>query len=223
MLVTDNDVYHTDEIFTYLEQYKEKLQLRSHLISKGQRVFEQGQEIKNIIFIRQGAISLHRSSVHGRRYQVGTYTHNGFLGLMELFAQKSCFYTVIAESDVEVFSIDGSAFSDLVIHSPELSVQIFKHLTSKWYLSVERMTRNILHSISYCVVDDLLEFAKNNPGEKYSVNKSLESERLGTNLRVYNRILKQLSELGAIEVERKYIQILDIEILREELAKEADK
>lgn len=223
MLVTNDDIYHTDEIFDYLDKNKEKLNLRSHVVPKGQHIFEQGQTIRDILFIRKGSISLHRNSVHGRRYQVGTFTHNGFLGLMELFSTKPCFYTVIAESDVDAFVVDGPAFADLVIHSPELSAHTFKHLTSKWYLSIERMTRNILHSISYCVIDDLLLFSENNPGQNYIVNKSLESERLGTNLRVYNRILKQLSEHGAIKVERKYIQILNIEALKEQLEKEADR
>lgn len=223
MLITNEDIYHTSKILDFLTQNQETLSFRKHLIKKGDSIFKQGQTITDVTFIMKGAISLYRTSVHGSRYQLGTFTHNGFLGLMELFSGKDCFYAVQAETDCDVYMVDGAAFSELVCHNPELAAHTFKHLTSKWYLSVERMTRNILHSISYCVIDDLLDFAKQNPHEEYVVNKSLECERLGTSLRVYNRILKRLSDIGAIEVSRKRILLLDLVKLESELEKEADK
>ena len=222
MLITDEDIYHSAKILNFVTQNQKSLSFRKHSIKQSETILKQGQSIKDIIFITKGTISLYRSAIHGKRYQLGTFTHNGFLGLMELFSGKSCFYTVQAETDCEIYMINGTAFTDMVYHTPELAAHTFKHLTSKWYLSVERMTRNILHSISYCVIDDLLNFAKQNPNEKYIVNKSLECERLGTSLRVYNRILKQLNDIDAIEVSRKSILILDIDKLKAELEKEAE-
>ena len=223
MLITDKDIYHTSKILDFVTQNQELLSFRQHNIKQGETVFKQGQDVTEIIFVIKGSISLYRSSVHGKRYQLGTFAHNGFLGLMELFSSRSCFYTVQAEQDCNVYTVDGIAFAEMVCNTPELAAHTFKHLTSKWYLSVERMTRNILHSISYSVIDDLLSFARHNPNQEYSVNKSLECERLGTCLRVYNRILKRLSDAGAIEVSRKSIVLLDIGKLEAELEKEADK
>ncbi|UGA56931.1 Crp/Fnr family transcriptional regulator [Vibrio sp. VB16] len=223
MLITEEDIYHTSKILDFVTENQEALSFRRHTIKKGEAIFKQGQAIRDIIFVTDGSISLYRSSVHGRRYQLGTFTHNGFLGLMELFSGNDCFYAVQAESDCDVYMVDGVAFADMICHTPKLAAHTFKHLTSKWYLSIERMTRNILHTMSYCVIDDLLNFANANPKEEYIINKSLECERLGTSLRVYNRILKQLSNIGAISVSRKSIRILDIAKLEAELGKEAEK
>ena len=223
MLTTDKDIYHTSQILDFFTRNQDQLSVRQHKIKQGETIFKQGQAITEIIFVIKGSISLYRSSVQGKRYQIGTFTHNGFLGLMELFSSRSCFYTVQAEQDCDVYIVDGNAFVEMVCHTPELAAYTFKHLTSKWYLSVERMTRNILHTISYSVIDDLLSFARHNPNQEYTINKSLECERLGTSLRVYNRILKQLSDAGAIEVSRKSIVLLDIGKLEAELEKEADK
>lgn len=223
MLITDKDIYHSSKILDFITQNQELLSFCQHQIKQGDTVLKQGQDITEIIFVIKGSISLHRSSVQGKRYQIGTFAHNGFLGLMELFSNQTCFYTVEAEQNCNVYTINGSAFMELVCNTPELAAQTFKHLTSKWYLSVERMTRNILHSISYCVIDDLLNFASNNPNQDYVINKSLECERLGTSLRVYNRILKRLSDIGAIKVSRKSIVLHDLVKLRAELEKEADK
>lgn len=223
MLTTDIDIYHTSQILDFFTQNQEVLSFRQHKIKQGETIFKQGQDITEIMFVIKGSISLYRSSVQGRRYQLGTFTHNGFLGLMELFSSRSCFYTVQAEQDCDVYIVDGGAFVKIVCNSPELAAHTFKHLTSKWYLSVERMTRNILHSISYNVIDDLLSFARHNPNKEYIINKSLECERLGTSLRVYNRILKRLSDAGAIKVSRKSIVLLDLSKLEAELEKEADK
>jgi len=221
MLITEGDIYHTERIFDYLNKNKDKIKFRTHKINKEEHIFEQGQNINNIIFVLNGTISLHRSSPQGRRYQVGTFNHTGFIGLMEVFSDKTCFYSVIAESDCEVLIIGAKSFVNLVCQTPDLAAITFKHLTTKWYLSTERMTRNILHSLSYCVIDDLLQFAQNNPGKAFIVNKSLECERLGTSLRVYNRILKQLNDIEAIAISREGIQILNVNLLINELNKEA--
>ena len=223
MLITDKDIYHTAKILDFVTQHQKLLSFRQHNIKQGETVLKQGQDVTEIMFVIKGSISLYRNSVQGKRYQLGTFTHNGFLGLMELFSSRSCFYTVQAEQDCDAYIVDGGAFVKIVCNSPELAAHTFKHLTSKWYLSVERMTRNILHSISYNVIDDLLSFARNNPNKEYIINKSLECERLGTSLRVYNRILKRLSDAGAIKVSRKSLVLLDFSKLEAELEKEADK
>lgn len=223
MLITKEDIYHTEKILDFIKQNQQILAFRHRRIQKGDLILNQGQSVENIFFITQGQISLSRSAIQGRRYQLGTFTHNGFLGLMELFSDKSCFYTVSAESDCDAYIINGKAFSNLVCNTPKLAAYTFKHLTSKWYLSVERMTRNILHTISYCIIDDLILFSQQCPEEKFIINKSLECERLGTSLRVYNRILKHLSEIGAIKVSRQHIDILDVSLLLAERDIELEK
>ncbi|KOO15109.1 hypothetical protein AKJ18_08870 [Vibrio xuii] len=223
MLITTTDIYHSDELLDLLNRNEKRLNLRRTRFPQGQTVLRQGEQIEDILFVLQGSVSLYRTSEGGRRYQLGCYKHNGFLGLMELFSAKPCFYSVELESECQAYVMSGAAFHQLVCHDPELASHTFKHLTSKWYLSVERMTRNILHSITYCVVDDLLNFAQHYPGQDYIANKNLECERLGTSLRVYNRILKQLSERGAIRVHRKHIEIMAIEILKQIKDEELEK
>ncbi|WP_194435756.1 Crp/Fnr family transcriptional regulator [Vibrio fluminensis] len=223
MLTIDSDIYHSDQILALLQSNAHSLKFRQTRLSKAQKVMNQGDEIGEVLFIIQGTISLSRTSESGHRYQLGSFKHNGFLGLMELFSGKPCFYSVIADSDCQAYILDGKAFHNLVCHTPELAAHTFKHLTSKWYLSVERMTRNILHSITYCVADDLLNYANQTPNQAYVINKSLECERLGTSLRVYNRILKQLELRSAIKVHRKQIEILDTDALKQVLSEEADK
>lgn len=219
----DQDIYHSGDILHYLKSHESALSLRKVTIRCGEPILRQNEDVDDIIFIVEGRIVLNRISDNGRCYQLGSYAHNGFLGLMELFSQKPCFYTVVAESDCEAYIFQGAAFHQLVCTTPALAASTFRHLTSKWYLSVERMTRNILHTIKYCVIDDLLQHHKANGNAQYFVNKSLESERLGTSLRVYNRILKELADSGSIKVERKSVIILDADILCSLHSKEAEK
>ncbi len=223
MLITDTDIYHSEALLQLLERNEQRLNLRKTALKKGQAVMRQGDQIEDILFISQGIVSLYRTSEGGRRYQLGSYKHNGFLGLMELFSQKNCFYSVELESSCQAYIVNGTSFQQLVCCDPELASHTFKHLTSKWYLSVERMTRNILHSITYCVVDDLLNHAQQSPEQPYTANKNLECERLGTSIRVYNRILKRLSEQGAIVVYRKHVEIIDTNILQKVKAEEVEK
>lgn len=223
MLVTQQDIYHSDELLQLLQSNEGKLNLRSTVLQSEKTILHQGEEIEDILFICQGEVSLYRTSEGGRRYQLGCYKHNGFLGLMELFSGKTCFYSVVLESEAQAYIVNGRAFQQLVCETPELAASTFKHLTSKWYLSIERMTRNILHSITYCVVDDLLEHEAQSSGQPYTANKNLECERLGTSLRVYNRILKQLSERGAIRVHRSYLVVLSVSILEQIRLEEVEK
>ncbi|PSW20160.1 Crp/Fnr family transcriptional regulator [Photobacterium sanctipauli] len=223
MHVTSNDIYHSENILDYLKQQQKDLSLKQVHFNKGQTIFTQGQTVTAIYFILDGTISLNRQTVHGRRYQLGTFKHNGFLGLMELFSERDCFYSVKAEVDCEVYAVDGKRFCQLIYQTPKLAEFIFKHISTKWYLSVERMTRNILHSIKYCIIDDLLTFNHEQPDDTYVINKSLECERLGTTLRVYNRILKQLQDAGAIVVHRRSIEIVDRQVLQAEFEAEIEK
>lgn len=223
MLATQKDIYHSDELLQLLKKNENKLNLRSTVLHSRETILHQGEEIEDILFICQGEVSLYRTSKGGRRYQLGCYKHNGFLGLMELFSGKTCFYSVVLESEAQAYIVNGHAFEQFVCDTPELAASTFKHLTSKWYLSVERMTRNILHSITYCVVDDLLEHNAQSPGKPYTIKKNLECERLGTSLRVYNRILKQLSERGAIHVHRNFLEILSVSTLEQICLEEVEK
>ncbi|MGF1734552.1 Crp/Fnr family transcriptional regulator [Photobacterium satsumensis] len=223
MLVTSEDVYDTKTLIDYLSRHQDSITLKPAHFDKDQTLMTQGQHVEQILFILDGDISLHRQTVHGRRFQLGTYKHNGFLGLMELFSEKPCFYTVCANSTCTGYLLDTKQFTQLIYQTPELAKFVFKHITSKWYLSVEKMTRNILHTIKYCVIDELLLFDEQQPGEKLYINKTLESERLGTSIRVYNRIIKQLQVDGAIEVGRNYIQVSNRALLEEILDMEIDK
>ena len=223
MLVTSEDIYDTQSLIDYLKRHQESLLLKPAHFKKNHTLLTQGQHVEQVLFILEGEISLHRQTVHGRRFQLGTYKHNGFLGLMELFSEKPCFYTVCANSECTGYLFDSKQLTQLIYQTPELAKFVFKHITSKWYLSVEKMTRNILHTIKYCVIDELLSFDTQQPGEKLSINKTLESERLGTSIRVYNRIIKQLQVEGAIEVGRNYIQVSDRALLQQILEKEIDK
>ena len=223
MLITSDDIYHSGNIFDYLKRNQDLLALKPLNFEPEQTILHQGQENDVALFIVDGTISLSRQTEHGRRYQIGTFKHNGFLGLMELFSGKSCFYSVYAKSSCQAYVFNGKKFTQLVYQTPELSAFVFKHITTKWYLSVDRMTRNILHSIKYCVIDDLLTFDVENPGKAFEINKSLECERLGTTLRVYNRILRQLQDVEAIDVERRAIKVINREVLEQEFEKEIDK
>ncbi len=223
MHVTDDDIYHTADMQVLFEENKQGVVLRQISIKPGQEILVQGQSVKELYFVMSGTISLHRNALQGRRYQVGCFRHNGFLGLMEKFSLQPCFYSVIAETECELYVIDGEKFSQLIYNTPDLAASVFRHITTKWYTSVERMTRHILHTIKYCVIDDLLQFYLSNPNQLYSVNKNVECERLGTSLRVYNRILKQLEETGAIEVAKRDIKLVNLDILQNERLCEAEK
>ncbi len=223
MHVTEDDIYHTADIQALFDNNKHKMVLRKISIEEGQEILTQGQAVEDLHFIVSGQISLYRDALQGRRYQLGSFRHNGFLGLMEKFSQQPCFYGVVAAARCDVYVVDGEKFAQLIYNSPDLAASIFRHITLKWYTSVERMTRHILHTIKYCVLDDLVKFYSANPGKLFIVNKNLECERLGTSLRVYNRILKQLQESGAISVSKGHIMLEDLEILKHELILEAEK
>lgn len=223
MLVTSEDVYDTKTLIDYLSRHQDSITLKPVRLEKNQTLLTQGQQVEQLLFILDGEISLHRQTVHGRRFQLGTYKHNGFIGLMELFSEKTCFYTVCANSMCTGYLLDTKQFTQLIYQTPELAKFVFKHITSKWYLSVEKMTRNILHTIKFCVIDELLSFDELTPGERLYINKTLESERLGTSIRVYNRIIKQLQVDGAVEVGRNFIQVTNRELLEEILEMEIDK
>ncbi|PSU13359.1 Crp/Fnr family transcriptional regulator [Photobacterium gaetbulicola] len=223
MLVTSEDIYDTKSLIDYLDRHQDSLAIKPVHFEKGHTLLTQGQQVEQVLFILEGGIVLHRQTVHGRRFQLGTYQYNGFLGLMELFSEKPCFYTVCASSKCRGYLFDAKQLTQLIYHTPELAKFVFKHITSKWYLSVEKMTRNMLHTIKYCVIDELLAFDEQQPGEKLFINKTLESERLGTSIRVYNRIIKQLQVDGAIEVGRNFVRVSERGLLEEIMEKEIDK
>lgn len=51
MLVTEDDIYYTSHILDFLSENGEALSFRKHTIKKGDPIFQQGQEINDIIFI----------------------------------------------------------------------------------------------------------------------------------------------------------------------------
>ena len=218
MLSTKGDLYCTFELLEALQSSYIQLEAKEVSIPPGEDIFKQGDSVSNeVYFIIEGTIALYHQKDNGRRFSIGKYENIGFIGLLELFSDKPCFFTVTSETKVRAKVFSANSFKHKIFSSPELSELVLSHITKKWYSALERMTNSIIHPIKYNIVHDLLELEKNNLRDIIIVDKNAESERLGTTLRVYNRVIKELKEKGLISCTGSKLKILNVEGMIQEL------
>lgn len=193
-------------------------------LTQGERLFNQGDEIKRFFYVESGHMKLYRLSADGDEKVIDLVGPRQTFAEAVVFMERQSGYPVNAEAiaPTRLLGFDATAFLDLLKHSNESCLAILSVMARRLRFQVNEIDRLALQNATARFIGYIL-----NPGggeEIYdgkridlNVPKNVLASRLSIQPETFSRILSRLSSAGLIKVEKQAVTLLDVEGLRNQV------
>ena len=189
-----------DSKYLYIKTYK-----------KGEYIFYQNEEIKNIFIIYSGKIGITLDSSKGHRLLLAIYSPNSILGDIEFFSNDCTATNAQALSDAAVICLPYSDIEKLQNHSG-FTYLLGQILAKKLTRSIKNNSINILNAADIKIAAYIAGTCENGI---FDVNLSKLSELLGISYRHLLRRIKFFCEKGYLLKVNDIYKIINPDFLKE--------
>lgn len=189
------------------------------ILQRGEYVYRQGDSFKGIIAIKSGSAKLVSHDKRGNEHILSVLLPGELIGLDGMNQDlHSC--SAIALEVMSYCHIPPSRFDELFQKIPGISHELIKHCSD----SITDSQNQLINS--KCTAEEKLALFLVNLSDRlkkrgFSANRfnipltrQEMGNHLGLTLETVSRMLKQLQTEGLINVQRKYVEIIDMEKLR---------
>lgn len=190
-----------------------------------QLVFMQGDPLDRVFFIHSGKVKIYKSDVSGKE-QIVTILQAGDMFPHAGFFRKGD-YPAHAEitEDATLMFIPITAFEELLIRHPEVSIKLFRVMGEKIIDLQNRLEEQILHNTYEQIIMLLLRLSDPYGVEIHGGKQQLTTQftnrelanMIGSSRETVSRTLTQLKKNKLIETDEGGYFILDKDALEDEL------
>ncbi len=182
---------------------------------KGNLIFSQGETAVGFYTVNKGKVKVYKLSGDGRQHILHIVTTGGVFAEAAVFSGMT--YPAYAEtlSACELLYFDKTAFFTLIKKHPQISLNMLATL-SKYLRRFSNLIEELsLKDVSSRLAKYILNQSDSFGGDSFelSVKKSELASQLGTVSETLSRSLNKLKSKKAIDVNGKYIYILDKKLL----------
>jgi CRP/FNR family transcriptional regulator len=197
----------------------QELAQETHLLryEVGETIFREGEPCAGLHIIEKGNVKLYKISPQGREMIIRTFGAGDSFNEVPVFDQETNPISTAAITEVEVWVVTCEAIRRAMQAHPEMATSIILNLTKNL-----RMLVGLVEELSfYQVTHRLARLISQLPDEQLmgKGNQRLTQDeiaaRLGTVREVVARSLKELERSGAIQINRRRIQIKDPAVLKD--------
>ena len=191
----------------------------SHIVKKGDHIFEEGDSVNGIYCITSGVCKLSKLSANGKDQIVKLVKAGELLGQRTLISEEPANLSAVALEDMEICFIPKSEVLNMFDQNNQFSRNLMKTIcgdlkeTSDHLVSISQKTVKERLAETLIYLED--NFGKNMDG---SLHIQLTREELagmiGTATESCIRLLSDFNKLGLIELIGKKIVIKDLGKLR---------
>ncbi len=118
-----------------------------------------------------------------------------------------------AEESTEVLIVPRSEFHSLMAVHPQIASQVMRALAIRMRRLMKMLEAQTLHTVQARLADYLLRTADGRDSFHLDETNEAIGSRIGTVRDVVSRTLHSLKERGAIDLNGRHIQILDLRLL----------
>lgn len=186
------------------------MQLRE--FERGETLFWEGDPCAGLHIIETGSVKLYLISPQGRQYIVRVLQEGETCNEVPAFDGGTNPVNVEALERSKVWVIEGERLRALVRLHPDFALKVM----SNFGKNLRGLVRMVSEMAFYQVTNRLARLISELPEEpRFHLTQEQLAARLGTVREVIGRSLKELERSGAIRVEDRRIQIVDIQILNQ--------
>ncbi|HRN45019.1 MAG TPA: Crp/Fnr family transcriptional regulator [Flavobacterium sp.] len=190
----------------------------SHIIKKGDAIFEEGENVNGIYCIKEGVCKLTKLSANGKDHIVKLVTRGELLGQRSMISDEPVNLSAIALEDMQVCFIPKTEVMGYFDKNNQFSLSVMKsicgdlnaddHLVNLAQKTVkERLAETLLY------LHDTFGKKEDN-SLKVVLSRDELASMIGTATESCIRLLSDFNKLGLIELNGKKIVLKDINALK---------
>lgn len=213
-------IWEPPDLHAFFEKYAKR---PPHLVKKGTVLFNAGDPLNGLYFIKEGFIKLYRVSADGRETIIYLTGPGNLLGLRALLSDNECahHYTETI-TDAKIYTMTRKDFFETVIEHPEFLVDLVHVFADRLNHAEQRLEGFIATDATARVASFLSDYARRfEKKQKKSIEISLPlthqriAEFVGSFRETVTLALRRLEKEGVLKVERAKVTILNLRKLNQ--------
>lgn len=188
-------------------------------VESGAHVIKSGDNLDCVYLLATGSMTLCKDSQTDRSFTVAIHLPGDFHGLGTVMTQSPQTYTAVCKEKTLLIRIPGALLREMVINDGRLAFSLFAAQEVRRRRALSRYETAAVYS-TRARIAILLESVSariRRSGNEQEINLSQEeiANMLGTRRQVVNKILREISSRGAIDLRYGRIVITDAKKLAE--------
>ena len=191
----------------------------SHIIKKGEVIFEEGENVNGIYCIKDGVCKLTKLSANGKDHIVKLVTKGELLGQRSMISDEPVNLSAVALEDMQVCFIPKSEVMGYFDKNNQFSMNVMKSICGDLKEADDNMVNLAQKTVKERLAETLLylndTFGKNEDNSlKVQLSRDELASIIGTATESCIRLLSDFKKLGLIELIGKKIVLKDINALK---------
>lgn len=184
---------------------------------KDEILFLQNDDAAGFYLVTAGKIKVFRNSAEGREQILHLLSVGDLCGEVPVFQGKKYPASAVSVDQLEVLYFPKNDFFTLGTERPQVLLGMLAVLSKRLRSFVNLIDDLSLKEVSARLSKYLCDLRVYQKSERVflEISKSMLASRIGTISETLSRTLKKMSAKGFISIDGKYIQIKDIEALRD--------
>jgi CRP-like cAMP-binding protein len=191
----------------------------SHIIKKGEVIFEEGENVNGIYCIKDGICKLTKLSANGKDHIVKLVTKGELLGQRSMISDEPVNLSAVALEDMQVCFIPKSEVMGYFDKNNQFSMNVMKTICVDLKEADDHMVNLAQKTVKERLAETLLylhdTFGENKDNSlKIQLSRDELASMIGTATESCIRLLSDFNKLGLIELNGKKIVLKDINALK---------
>lgn len=191
----------------------------SHIIKKGDVIFEEGENVNGIYCIKDGVCKLTKLSANGKDHIVKLVTKGELLGQRSMISDEPVNLSAVALEDMQVCFIPKSEVMGYFDKNNQFSMNVMKNICGDLKEADDHMVNLAQKTVKERLAETLLylndTFGTNEDNSlKIQLSRDELASMIGTATESCIRLLSDFKKLGLIELTGKKIVLKDINKLK---------
>ena len=191
----------------------------SHIIKKGDAIFEEGENVNGIYCIKDGICKLTKLSANGKDHIVKLVTKGELLGQRSMISDEPVNLSAIALEDMQVCFIPKTEVMGYFDKNNQFSLSVMKSICGDLKDADDHLVNLAQKTVKERLAETLLylhdTFGKKEDNSlKVVLSRDELASMIGTATESCIRLLSDFNKLGLIELNGKKIVLKDINALK---------
>lgn len=192
---------------------------KTHLVSKKQFIYIEGDEPTRLYFLKSGRVKTTRTSSDGKELVTGLYGPGEFFGEVALLEETIYTDSALTLDDAQLIYVPKADFRQLLMVQPEVGRQFIRMLAGRVSEKEEQLLGMAYSSLRRRVANALLRLQEplptGEPAPPIQLSRDDLAAVVGTATESLIRTLSEFKHDGLIEVSNAGIRVLQPDKLRQ--------
>ncbi len=192
------------------DRFLKDLNAISMLVSKrkGEILFLEGDKGEDLYFVLKGAVKIFKTNSEGKEITINIAQEGELFAEIVLFLKNTYPVSAMAIENSLLLAIDSKRMFDKIKENPEFAMKFLGLFAKRLNYLTEKVKELSIDDAKERLLGYLNRRDKGDGVVEIKLPKKEISSSIGVSPETFSRILKKLSEEGAISIEGKVIKLL---------------